>query len=252
MRMVLGFLVAVVALGVSVYLYSGAKFQSYSVDEGTATICTNGGTRDQLSPAQQVPIRLQAFDDIRANRLPRPRAPQSVVAERTRDRHRGRGHRSRSGDRAAALTTMTRAGRSAGARFSGRPTFPLSALARCRSPPPRLRRCQLANRLGQLTHRSLERLSSRSERLDRRTRTGRRQDRLTLPQTATRGPAPTTCRSGFPHSHLLVADVSTGATRSVSPKGRPRSVGRHDARWSRRHYAETRASLERCTDRVTR
>lgn len=55
MRMVLGFLVAVFALGVSVYLYSGAKFQSYIVDEGTATICTNGGTQISFPPHSRCP-----------------------------------------------------------------------------------------------------------------------------------------------------------------------------------------------------
>jgi hypothetical protein len=55
MRMLVGFLVAVAALGVSVYLYSGAKFQSSSVDEGTATICANGGTQISFPPHSSCP-----------------------------------------------------------------------------------------------------------------------------------------------------------------------------------------------------
>ena len=55
MRIFLGLLVAVVALGASIYLYSGAKLQSYSVDEGTATICANGGTQISFPPHSSCP-----------------------------------------------------------------------------------------------------------------------------------------------------------------------------------------------------
>jgi hypothetical protein len=55
MRFILGFLVAAVALGASVYLYSGAKLHDTGVDEGTATICANGGTQISLPPHSKCP-----------------------------------------------------------------------------------------------------------------------------------------------------------------------------------------------------
>jgi hypothetical protein len=55
MRMFLGFLVAIVAVGIGVYLYSGLKLQKYSVDEGTATICSNGTTQISFPPKSRCP-----------------------------------------------------------------------------------------------------------------------------------------------------------------------------------------------------